>query len=230
MSGDQPSRGLLMALELISFDLCPFVQRSVITLLEKDADFKVTYIDLAKPPAWFLEISPFGKVPVLKAENEIIFESAVINEYVDEVTPPCLMPEKPITKAINRAWIEFASELLSLQYKLSVAQNQQEYDETESRLLINIDKLESQLKNTIFFNGNDISLVDTAFAPLFLRFELLFKYLDCDIFEDKVKTQKWSDKLLSRSSVINSVGKDFEDKFIEYIRDTSQFMQKKMDI
>jgi len=121
-------------MELISFDLCPFVQRSVITLLEKKAPFKVTYIDLAKPPKWFLEISPFGKVPVLKAEDQVIFESAVINEYVDEVTPPRLMPEKPITKAINRAWIEFASELLMLQYQMSIAASQKDYEESENRL------------------------------------------------------------------------------------------------
>ena len=219
-----------MALELISFDLCPFVQRSVITLLEKKVDFKITYIDLAKPPGWFLEISPFGKVPVLKAENQVIFESAVINEYLDEVTPPALMPELAITKAINRAWIEFASELLTLQYKLSVASNQQEFDESESRLLINMEKLENQLDHGEFFNGDNISLVDTAFAPLFTRFELLFRYIESEILEDKPKIQKWSKALTNRESVINSVNKDFEEKFLTYVQNTSQFMRQKMGL
>ena len=218
-----------MTLELISFDLCPFVQRSVITLLEKDASFKITYIDLAEPPKWFHEISPFGKVPLLKAENEVIFESAVINEYVDEVTPPSLMPEKPITKAINRAWIEFASELLILQYNMSIAENSDAFEESESRLLINLNKLELQLSGSKFFNGDKISLVDAAFAPLFHRFELLFKYIDSDIFEDTPKILNWSKTLLSRNSVINSTNKDFEEKYIGYIRKSSEYMKKKME-
>ena len=51
----------LQPIELISFNLCPFVQRSVITLLKKGIDFKITYIDLANPPEWFLDISPPGE-------------------------------------------------------------------------------------------------------------------------------------------------------------------------
>jgi len=217
-----------MSLELISFDLCPFVQRSVITLMEKNADFKITYIDLAAPPKWFLEISPFRKVPVLKAENQAVFESAAINEYVDEVTPPCLMPQKPITKAINRAWIEFASELLILQYKMSVADNQKSYEESESQLLVNLGKLENKLDNSRYFNGEQISLVDTAFAPLFLRFSILFKKLDSEIFDETPKINKWSNTLLSQKSVIKSVNEDFEVKYLSYICNTSQYMAEKL--
>src|SRR5512143_528618 len=50
---------------LVSFKLCPFVQRSVIMLKEKHVDFDITYIDLDNPPDWFKAISPFGKVPLL---------------------------------------------------------------------------------------------------------------------------------------------------------------------
>ena len=99
-----------MDLHLISFETCPFVQRSVITLLYKDAPFRITHIDLADPPEWFLEISPFGKVPVLVVdEKTVIFESAVINELANDVTPGNLMPEDPLRRALNRSWIEFAS-------------------------------------------------------------------------------------------------------------------------
>ncbi|MDX5334434.1 MAG: glutathione S-transferase N-terminal domain-containing protein, partial [Gammaproteobacteria bacterium] len=43
-----------MTMQLVSFKLCPFVQRSVITLIEKGVDYDITYIDLAEPPDWFL--------------------------------------------------------------------------------------------------------------------------------------------------------------------------------
>ena len=98
-----------MNLELISFKLCPFVQRSVITLLYKGTPYDITYIELDNPPKWFQDISPFGKVPVLKVEDTVIFESAVINEYIDEVTPGNLNPDEPLKKALNRSWVEVAA-------------------------------------------------------------------------------------------------------------------------
>ncbi|MGD8643594.1 MAG: glutathione S-transferase N-terminal domain-containing protein, partial [Chromatiales bacterium] len=57
-----------MKLELISFKICPFVQRSVITLRHKGLPYEVTYIELDDPPPWFLEISPFGRVPALRVD------------------------------------------------------------------------------------------------------------------------------------------------------------------
>jgi glutathione S-transferase len=64
-----------MDLELISTKRCPFVQRSVITLLHKGIDHRMTFVDSDDPPEWFLKISPFGKVPVLRVDGDaIIFE------------------------------------------------------------------------------------------------------------------------------------------------------------
>ena len=85
-----------MDLELVSFNVCPYVQRSVITLNHKECDYKITFIDLSNPPDWFLEISPLGKVPVLKVDGtEVLFESAVINEFIDDMTPGSLKTIRP---------------------------------------------------------------------------------------------------------------------------------------
>ena len=54
---------------LISSVTCPWVQRSVITMRAKGIKFDVTYINLREKPDWFLEISPHGKVPVLKVDD-----------------------------------------------------------------------------------------------------------------------------------------------------------------
>ncbi len=73
------------------------MQRSVITLLHKQAPYRIRYIDLADPPAWFLRLSPDKKVPVLVvAGQHVVFESAVINEFIDEVTPGRLHPADPL--------------------------------------------------------------------------------------------------------------------------------------
>lgn len=82
-------------LELVSHHLCPYVQRAVITLLEKEIPHQRTYIDLSDKPDWFQVISPLGKVPLLKIQDEILFESAVICEYLDEITLKSLHPRDP---------------------------------------------------------------------------------------------------------------------------------------
>ena len=68
-----------MKLHLISHTLCPYVQRAVISLLEKQVKFDRTYIDLSNKPDWFLAISPLGKTPVLQAGDASVFESALID-------------------------------------------------------------------------------------------------------------------------------------------------------
>src|ERR1700687_19143 len=74
-------------LTLISHDLCPYVQRAVIALTEKAVPFDRVTIDLASRPDWFLAISPLGNVPLLKVDDAVIFESAVILEYLEETQP-----------------------------------------------------------------------------------------------------------------------------------------------
>jgi len=79
-------------LTLISHVLCPYVQRAVIALKEKGVDYERIDIDLANKPDWFLKISPLGKVPVLKVGDEVIFESAVIAEFLEDTVAPPLHP------------------------------------------------------------------------------------------------------------------------------------------
>ncbi len=92
-------------LTLVSFDLCPYVQRAAIVLAEKGVPFKRVDVDLADKPDWFRAISPLGKVPLLKVGGEVLFESAVIVEYLEETEGPALHPADPLAKAKHRAWM-----------------------------------------------------------------------------------------------------------------------------
>lgn len=210
-------------MELISFRLCPFVQRSVITLQEKGAEYDITYIDLADPPSWFLAISPFGKVPVLRADDAVIFESAVINEYVDEVTPPSLHPADPLRKAVNRAWIEFGSDLIFKQYGLYTAADEETFEAKRHEVLTGLRQLEEVLGEGPWFNGADFALVDTAYAPLFQRFELLEQWHAVDFFEGLPKVAAWHRALVERPTTTTSVAEDFADDFRNYIANTEGY-------
>ncbi|MGC1305832.1 MAG: glutathione S-transferase family protein [Phormidesmis sp.] len=126
------------SLELVSHQLCPFVQRAVILLQEKEIPYQLTYIDLANKPDWFRQISPLGKVPLLKVGPEVLFESAVICEYIDEITLGSLHPPDPLEKAKHRAWIEFASSTLMVMYDLINSATEASFEQKRHEL---IDKL-----------------------------------------------------------------------------------------
>jgi len=204
--------------ELISFKLCPFVQRAIIILLEKAVDFEITYIDLEAPPSWFQSVSPLGKVPILKAEGAVIFESAVISEYLEESYSPQLHPQTPLQRAHNRAWIEFGSELLFSQFRLYTATEESQITQHKQDIEKKLAFLETTVTHTPFFNGTSFSIVDATYAPLMMRFELLSRQFALDFYQQTPQIQAWAQALLGRETVKKSVVADFETLFLDWMR------------
>lgn len=204
-----------MDIHLISFKTCPFVQRAVITLKYKNIDFDITYIDLADPPDWFLEISPLEKVPVLKVDGEILFESAVINEFLDDITGGALQPSDPLERAKNRAWIEFASNMLGNLYMMKMSKEEDKYQKYRNRLVEQLQRVEKRLGDGPWFNGADFSLADTAFAPFFRQDSVVDYKLSVLDPKTMPKTDAWSRRLLALPAVRESVVDEFEDLFID---------------
>jgi glutathione S-transferase len=204
--------------ELISFDLCPFVQRSVITLNKKNVQYNITYIDLKNKPEWFLDISPLGKVPVLKIDKDVLFESAVINEYLDEVTEEDSLPSDPLIKANYRAWIEFGSSLIMDHYLLSMEKTEQGYIEKLNKFKQKIEHLEKMLPGGEFFNGESFTLVDAAYAPLYTRILLCEKAYKVDFLSHTPKIKTWADAIVDQEYVKTSVKSDFDEKYLQYLK------------
>ncbi len=217
------------SLELISFDLCPFVQRSVITLLEKNRDFKITYIDLANRPEWFMKTSPFGKVPVLRTGNAVIFESAVINEYIDEICPPAMHPADPLQRAINRAWIEFGSGMLVSQYEMMTSKDKAGFDAKSQEIRDKLAQIEAQLSSSgNFFNGEKFSLIDAAIAPLFMRLNILEQHISSVKFITTPRLTKWRDAMLAMPSVQKSVIPEFSEKLLKYLQQGNSYIASQL--
>ena len=208
-----------MELELVSFKICPFVQRAVTTLRYKQTAFKLTHIDLSDPPRWFKAISPFGRVPLLKVDKQhVIFESAVIDEFLDEITSGHLLPEDPLLRAQNRSWIEFGTAcLLDLSAQMH-AEDQQTFDSNRDELKSKLKWLEATLDRPPYFNGDTLSLVDFAWAPLFMRAEILT--LDDQLYpaEHLPRTAAWARQLLELPAIRDSVVADFPELLRDHIR------------
>lgn len=203
-----------MSIHLISFKTCPFVQRAVITLKHKKIDFEVTYIDLAEPPDWFLEKSPLKKVPVLEVDGEILFESAVINEYLDDITGGELQPTDPLERAKNRAWIEFASNMIGNLYMMKMSKDEEHYNKYREALVDQFHRVEKRLGDGPWFNGDKFSLADTAFAPLFRQDSVADGKLSVIDPATMPRVSAWGERLLALPEVRDSVVDEFEDLYL----------------
>ncbi len=210
---------------LISFKVCPFVQRSVILLKEKEVDYDIEFIDVYDPPEWFKKLSPTGKVPVMEVEGTVLFESAVISEYIDEVYPPSLHPLNPLDKAKNRAWIEFTSPLYMGTFNLMMAKTQEEVDAAIEDMNNKLATLEVEKKNQPWFNGEDFSLVDIAMAPYFVRAQFYKKHFNLDLLKDFPRMQQWSEALLARQTVADSVVEGFDKMLLVRMQSNESFLK-----
>ncbi|WP_299743824.1 glutathione S-transferase family protein [Devosia sp.] len=214
---------MMAKLTLISFPTCPFVQRAVIALKEKGVDFDVTYIDLANKPDWFLALSPLGKVPVLKVERDghepaIVFESAVILEYLEETAAGVkLHPADPLERAQHRSWMEYGSQLLGDIFKFNSAKDVTELDAARQGVLAKFKRLEDTVTGP-FFAGEQLSYVDTVFAPAFRQLDALETVVHTGLFDGFPKLQVWRQALAERPSVKAAVPDNFVELHLARLR------------
>lgn len=204
-------------LQLVSHLLCPYVQRAAIVLSEKGIDFERVDIDLANKPDWFLAISPLGKVPVLRVGDATIFESSVILEYLEETESPALLPAEPLRRATHRAWTAFASSVLDTIAGLYSAGNAVAYDRSRMELGRRLDVLENHLVAEPWFDGQDFSLVDAAFAPVFRYFDVLDRVDVLRFAGRRPRTARWRADLSGRPSVAAAVPADYPQRLAAFL-------------
>jgi len=194
------------------------VQRAVIAMRAKNVEFEVTYINLRDKPDWFLEISPHGKVPVLKVDDEILFESNAIAEYLDETVEPRLHPADPIKRARNRAWTDFVPDFSAALNKIGYAKTKEAMDEGLADAPKALSRLERALaeergNDGPYFNGAELSLVDAAYAPFLQRFAIAEGAIHSGLLGDFPLVQAWSDALLANDVVTGAVPPNFAEEF-----------------
>jgi glutathione S-transferase len=205
-------------LTLVSFDLCPYVQRAVIALAEKGIPFNRVNVDLSNKPDWFTAISPLGKVPLLKMGNDVIFESSVIVEYIEDTTPNPLHPADPLMRARHRAWMEFGSSVLSDIWVVETTKDRTTLDQKAQALHAKFTRIEDQLDTGPYFAGAQFSIVDAVFAPAFRYFDVFDQIADLGVFTGLAKVTAWRTALASRLSVVTAVRPDYADLLRAFLR------------
>ncbi len=194
-------------------------------LNEKEIPYEIEYIDLQNKPDWFLAISPTGRVPVIQVDEEtVLFESAVINEYLDESHPPTMMPETPLGRARDRMWMDFVAGLYGPVYQLYNANDKAEAEASLADVRAKLARIEDEVVGPLF-SGKKFNLVDATAAPAFLRLDWC-QALDpsLDAFEGLPKSRAWKDALLARKSVQESVLPNLGELFRERLRASNRWL------
>jgi len=199
-------------LHFITAEVCPFAQRSHLALLEKGLDFKHSEIDLRDKPAWFEAISPYSKVPVLQRGDDVIYESAIINQYLDEVYPtPPLMPADPGQRARARIWIDFDNVKFTVSFYRVLLEQDQERRAALARAIVDqLNFIEDEALAKLgyasggagqYFLGSEISQVDLDYYPHFERFSVLTAYRGIEIPSRCERLRAWMATMEQRPSV-----------------------------
>ena len=205
------------AMKVVSFKICPFVQRVLAVLELKEIEYDVEYISLANKPDWFLEVSPHGQVPVLIEEDGALFESGPISEYIDEAYGSYrLHPNDPFIKARHRAWIELAAKNYLVQCGAQRSSDAANLDTNASRLSRAFSKIENVLDDGPYFAGSELSMVDTTWFVLLHRANIIEQCAGFDFLERFPKTKQWQAELLEVAALKRSVPESFIEGFVNF--------------
>ncbi|MCJ8340854.1 MAG: glutathione S-transferase family protein [Pseudomonadales bacterium] len=214
-------------LQLIGHNICPYVQRVVILLQEKQLSYKRIDIDLADKVK-LRQLSVTAKVPLLLIDKDkSLFESQVICTYLDEISVGSMLPPDPFEKARHCAWIALASEVLNAIANIIYV------DHTPAQLAASLEKIrlhfilvEQQLEGGGYFSGEDFLLIDAVYATIFRYFEVFIIPAGTEPFVNLTKLNLWRELLAKRQSVQQAVPVNYPELLIEFMRPRAMAMSR----
>lgn len=178
-----------------------FSHRCRIVLYEKGMDFEVIDVDLYNKPEDIAVINPYNRVPVLVDRDLILYESNIINEYIDERFPhPQLMPPDPIMRARARQLLHgFEVELFS--HIPTLEANEKGADKSRAHIRDQLVQFSTILSRQHYMLGDDFSMLDVALAPLLWRLE----HYHIEVPKSAATIMKYAERIFSRQGFIDAL-------------------------
>jgi RNA polymerase-associated protein len=191
---------------LYSGTTCPFSQRCRLVLFEKGMDFEVRDVDLFNKPEDISIMNPYGQVPILVERDLVLYESNIINEYIDERFPhPQLMPADPLMRARARLM------LFNFEKELFIHVNTLENDKSKGSEKIH-DKARAEIRDRLttlaplflknkYMLGDEFSMLDVAVAPLLWRLD----HYGIELSKTAAPLMKYAERIFSRPAYIEAL-------------------------
>ena len=191
---------------LYSGTTCPFSQRCRLVLFEKGMDFEVRDVDLFNKPEDISTMNPYGQVPILVERELILYESNIINEYIDERFPhPQLMPADPLMRARARLMLfNFEKELFVHVHVLESERNKandKSHDKARAEIRDRLTTLAPLFLKNKYMLGDEFSILDVAVAPLLWRLD----HYGIELSKTAAPLMKYAERIFSRPAYIEAL-------------------------
>ena len=186
---------------LYSGTTCPFSHRCRFVLFEKGMDFEIRDVDLYNKPEDINVMNPYGQVPILVERDLILYESNIINEYIDERFPhPQLMPADPIMRARARQLlVGMEREIFS--FMEVIEKNGKTADKARQEIKARLTEIVPIFNKQKFMLGDEFSMLDVAIAPLLWRLD----YYGIDLSKNAAPLLKYAERIFSRPAYIEAL-------------------------
>jgi glutathione S-transferase len=174
-------------------------------LHEKGVPFETYEVDLENKSEEFLSVSPTGKVPVVVADGDSLYESNVINQYLDEVfESPKLLPEDPKQRAYARIWMTSPDDNFFPAVFIASVGRERGFSETQivealEKLNRTLAALEERLEDGREYLADGFSLADVAHAGNFVRLRELVEEGEIEL-ADYPNVLAWRERIEARES------------------------------
>ncbi len=192
---------------LYSGTTCPFSQRCRFVLFEKGMDFEIRDVDLYNKPEDISIMNPYGQVPILVERDLILYESNIINEYIDERFPhPQLMPADPVMRARARLFLfNFERELFvhvqQLERRDHNKDTSKQMDRARQQIRDRLTQLTPIFMKNKFMLGDEFSMLDVAIAPLLWRLD----HYGIEMPKTAAPLMKYAERIFSRPAYIEAL-------------------------
>jgi RNA polymerase-associated protein len=186
---------------LYSGTTCPFSQRCRFVLFEKGMDFEIRDVDLYNKPEDISIMNPYGQVPILVERDLILYESNIINEYIDERFPhPQLMPADPIMRARARQLlVGMEREIFS--HMEVIEKNAKTAEKARQEIKVRLTEIVPIFNKQKFMLGDEFSMLDVAIAPLLWRLD----HYGIDLGKAAAPLMKYAERIFSRQGFIDAL-------------------------
>lgn len=179
-----------------------------IALIEKGLEFERINVDLSKreqKTPEYLQIHPFGQLPALDDEGFIVYDSTIINEYLEDEYPyPALMPTDSEGRARARMMEDFRDthfnpffvHIIQEARKPDGERDLARIDNAKAEIAKAFDRTERELNGAEYLAGS-FSLADIAFMS---NFDLLDRFAITVEGSKYPRTVAWIARLKARAS------------------------------
>lgn len=181
---------------------CPFSQRCRIVLYEKGMDFTIVDVDPENKPEDLAVMNPYNRVPVLVERDLILYESNIINEYIDERFPhPQLMPADPVMRARARLFLFRFEEEMFKHLETIESGNPKTADKLRGYIRDSLVQISPVFTKQKFMFGDEFSMLDVAIVPLLWRLD----HYNIEMPKQAAPLMKYAERLFSRPAFISAL-------------------------